>query len=179
MNLNVGSQNKTKVRAVEDAAKLYPDLFLDPRIVGLDVGTPLFGHPKNLKETVEGAVDRAKRAFVDCKYSFGLEGGLMEVPFTKSGFMEVAVCVIYNGKDICVGLGHAFEWPKGVAELILADKADGSKAFKELGYTEHEKLGAMDGGISGFLTKGRMTREDQLKQAIVAALIRIEHPKMY
>jgi inosine/xanthosine triphosphatase len=145
MKINVGSKNKTKVQAVEDAVKLYPHLFPNPEIVGIDVNVPLFGHPKSIKETVEGAVARAKEAFNGCDYSFGIEGGLMEVPYTKTGFMEVGACAINDGKNIHLGLGPGYEWPPEVTHLILSGKADASQAFKQLGLTYQEKLGAVEG----------------------------------
>ncbi len=179
MKINVGSKNTTKVQAVHDAITLYPHLFPTPEIVGIDVQVELFHHPKNITETVSGAVERAKKAFTDCSYSFGLEGGLIEVPYSKSGFMEIGACAIFDGKNIFVGLSPAFEWPKKVTDLIISNKADASKAFKELGLTPHEKLGAMTGGILGYLTDGRMTREDQTKYSIITALIQIEKPDLY
>lgn len=179
MRINVGSKNKTKVKAVEDAINLYPGLFPKPETIGVNVNVPLFGHPKNLKETVQGAITRAKEAFIDCDYSFGLEGGLMEVPFSATGFMEVGVCAIYDGKKIYLGLAPAFEWPKKVTDLILSNKADASQAFKKLGLTHHEKLGAVKGGIIGFLTNSKLTREDFTKYSIIMALVHLEKPEFY
>ncbi len=179
MKINVGTTNKTKIQAVKDAVSLYPELFPAAEIIGVEVNVDLFGHPKNLKESVEGAIQRAKQAFRDCDFSFGLEGGLMEVPYTKTGFMEVGVCAVYDGKNICLGLSPAFEWPKAVNDLIINGKADASQAFKLAGFTEHEKMGAMDGGIAGFLTKGRMTREIQTKYSIITALVHLERKEMY
>lgn len=179
MKISVGSKNATKVMAVKDAASLYPNLFTDPEIVGVDVKVELYGHPKNIAETMEGAVDRAKQAFVDCHYSFGLEGGLIEVPFSKSGYMEVGACAIYNGKEFYVGLSPAFEWPESVTKMILNGKADASQAFKQLGLTQHEKLGAMPGGVIGFLTDNKITREAFTKYSIIMALVRLEKAELY
>lgn len=50
--------------------------------------------PKSLKETISGAMNRSRNAFSDCQFSFGLESGLMAVPFTKTGYMDVCVCVL-------------------------------------------------------------------------------------
>ena len=163
--------------AVKDAVALYPKLFSKPEIIGLDVDVELFGHPKNINETVEGAIERAKKAFIDCDYSFGLEGGLLEVPYSQCGFMEINACAIYDGANIFLGLGPAFEWPIKVTKAIIDNKSDASKAFKELGYTKHEKLGALPGGIIGFLTDGRLTREDYMKYSIIMALIHVERPE--
>ena len=179
MRINVGSKNPIKIKAVEDAVKLYPHLFPKPAITAVDVNVPLYGHPKSLKETVQGAITRAKEAFVNCDYSFGLEGGLMEVPFSETGFMEVGACAIYDGKKIHLGLAPAFEWPKKVTDLICSNKADASQAFKQLGLTHHEKLGAIEGGIIGFLTNNKLTREDFNKYSIIMALVRLERPEIY
>lgn len=179
MIITVGSKNKVKIAAVEEAISMYPKIFSSPEVTELDVGVKLYGHPKNIKETVGGAVDRAKRAFIDCDYSFGIEGGLMEVPLAKTGFMEVGVCAIYDSKNFYLGLSPAFEWPKEVTDLILRGEADASQAFKQLRLTNHEKLGAEKGGIIGYLTEGRLTREAYIKYSIIMALIRLEKKELY
>lgn len=179
MKINVGSKNQTKVKAVEEAVALYPKLFSNPEVIGVGIELELYGHPKSIKETVEGAIERAKKAFMNCNYSFGLEGGLIEVPLTKTGYMETNVCAIYDGENYHLGLAPAFEWPKKVTELILSGKADASSAFRELGLTTEEKLGATEGGITGFLTHGRLTRENTLRDAIIMALIHLEHPEYF
>ena len=178
MKINVGSKNKTKLQSVIDAVSLYPKLFPSAEIVGVDVVVEEFGHPKNLDETVRGAIARAKNAYPGGDYSFGLEGGLMEVPHTKSGFMEVGACAVYDGKNIVLGLSPAFEWPKGVTELILEGKADGSQACRQLGITEHEKIGE-EGGIIKLLTHGKMVRQDYTKLSIMMALVQLEKPELY
>jgi inosine/xanthosine triphosphatase len=179
MKINVGSKNLTKIRAVEESVALYPDLFPDPEVVAVDVDVELYGHPKSINETVDGAIDRAKKAFSGCDYSFGIEGGLMQVPQTKTGFMEVGACAVFDGKDFCVGLGPAYEWPIKVTEKILNNSTDASSAFNQLGYTKHEKLGAQPGGIIGHLTEGRLTREDFTRYSIIMALIQLEKPDYY
>lgn len=179
MKINVGSKSQLKLNAVKETLALYPDLFPNADIVGVEAGNDLFGHPKNLKECVEGAIDRAKNSFVDCDLSFGIEGGLMDVPYTRTGSMEVGVCAIYDGKNTYLGLSPAFEWPAEVNEMIMSGKADASQAFKLAGHTNEEKLGAMPGGIAGFLTKGRMTREVQTKYSIITALVQLENKEIY
>lgn len=179
MRINVGSQNQTKVAAVEEAVKLYPQLFSDAQVKGVKIEIEEFGHPKSLGATVKGAKDRAKKAFIDCDYSFGIEGGLMKVPHTKHKYMETGVCAIYNGKAFSIGIAPAIAWPPKVLELILSNQADGSQAFHRLGYTKHKKLGAQKGGILGVLTEGRMTREAFTKYSIISALIQLEKPEFY
>lgn len=179
MKINVGSKNKTKIQAVNSAIKLYPNLFVNAEVMGIEVQVEEFGHPKSIKETVEGAMKRAKKAFSDCDYSFGLEGGLIEVPYTKTGYMEVGACAIYDGTNIHLGLSPAFEWPLKVNEMVISGEADASQAFYKLGLTKHKKLGAVDGGIIGHLTGQKLTREDFTKYSIIMALVQLERPELY
>lgn len=177
MKIGVGSKNKTKISAVADLLKDYP-MFKNAEVFGVNIKIEEFGHPKNIEETVAGAVDRAKQSYLDNDYGFGIEGGLMEVPYTKSGYMEVAACAIFDGKKIHIGLSPACEWPKEVIDGILNKGLDGSQAMKSAGLTEHEKLGE-HGGMIEILTKGRMNRTDFNRTAVSMALIHLENPEYF
>jgi len=176
MKIHVGSKNETKLAAVWECLKNYP-AFSGADIVAQEVSVEEFGHPKTLKETVDGAIARAKAAYEGADLSIGLEGGLMAVPETKTGYMEISVCAIYDGKDIHLGLSSGYEWPQEVTNLILQGM-DGSQALKQAGITDHPKIGTAQGGI-WFLTDGQMTRKDLLKQSLVSALIHLQHPEWY
>ena len=93
--------------------------------------------------------------------------------------MEIEICAIYDGKEIYIGLSPAFEWPKPVTEMILSGEADASQAFHKLGFTKEEKLGANDGGIVGYLTNQKLTREHQSIDSIIMALVHLERPDLY
>lgn len=177
MKVGIGSKNKTKVNAVAETLRDYP-MFNGAEIVGVDVNVEQFGHPKSLEETVIGAISRAKQAYADHDYGFGIESGLMEVPQTKSGYMEVAVCAIFDGKQIHMGLSQAYEWPKKVLEGILHKGMDGSQAMKAAGLTQHDKLGEHEGFV-GVFTKGRTNRTEYNKAAIVMALMHLENPEHF
>lgn len=177
IRVGVGSKNKTKVGAVETTLRKYP-LFKGADVIGVAVQIEEFGHPKNITETVEGAIARAKQAQQDLDYGIGIEGGLMEVPYTKSGFMEVAVCAIFDGTHVHIGLSPACEWPKVVLDKILYEGLDGSQAMKAAGLTTAEKLGEQ-GGMISLLTKRRMDRTMFNASAIEMALIHLENPELY
>ncbi len=179
MIIAVGSRNNVKITAVKNTLLLYPALFPSPDVQGRDIDIEEFGHPKNIDETVSGAITRAKKSFTACEYSIGLEGGLLAVPHTASGFMETNACAIYNGKEIYIGLGPAFEWPQKVTEMIIQGKADANKAFYTLGLVPHEKMGRNPGGMTSVLTGGRLSREDFIKYSIIIALTRLEQKKYY
>ncbi len=177
MKVNVGSKNRIKILAVQELLTTYP-LFLGAEVVGVDVPLELFGHPKTLEETVEGAVQRAKNAFGECEYSIGIESGLMRVPMSKTGVMDVTVCAIYDGKNSHLGLSSAFEYPKAMTELILHHGLDASQACREVGLTTSEKVGTEE-GIIAIMTNGRINRKEYTKQAIMNALVHVEHPELY
>ncbi|MES3032084.1 MAG: inosine/xanthosine triphosphatase [Patescibacteria group bacterium] len=177
MKIGIGSKNKTKINAVSELLKDYP-MFDNAEVFGVDVKIEEFGHPKSLDETVAGAIERAKKAYVGNDYGFGIESGLMKVPQTKSGYMEIAFCAIFDGKQIHMGTTPAFEWPKKVLEGILNKGLDGSQAVKESGLTFQEKLGELNGFV-GLFTKNRLNRTEYNKTAVMMALMHLENPEHY
>jgi len=177
MKINIGSKNQTKIKAVEEAfgdCKTF-DYF---EVIPIDIKLKEFGHPKSIGESVDGAISRAKRAFVDCDLSIGIEGGLIAIPKTKTGVMEVAVCVIYDGQTCHIGLSPAFEWPTEVLDKILNEGLDGSQAVKAVGLSSEEKIGTKQ-GVIGLLTYGRIDRILYNKLAVIMALVHLEHPEYY
>jgi len=177
MKINIGSKNKAKIEALQEIIKDYPD-FVDAKVVAVEVNSEVSHQPKSLEEVVDGAMKRAKNCFNNCEYSVGLESGLMKVPETKTGFMDVGACAIYDGKQFHLGLSSAFEYPVEVTKYALENDAEFSTAFRELGFTDKEKIGTEE-GIIGVLTKGRLKRKDQVKQSIQTALIHLENKHLY
>ena len=177
MRINIGSKNQIKVDAVKEVIKDY-DFLSKAEIFPLEVSSEVYKQPKSLKETIEGAMKRAKNAFKDCDYSFGIESGLMKVPNTKTGYMDVSVCVIYDGKEFHIGLSSSFEYPTEVTKLVFSEELDIDEAMYKLNLTENKRIGRSE-GVIGFLTKGRLTRKDYTKQAIITALIHLENPELY
>ena len=177
MRVNVGSKNQTKVGAVTEA--IHATAFLkDAEVIPADVVIEEFGHPIGMDQVTGGAMERARQSFRNCIYSFGIEGGLVAVPHTQSGYMEVAACAIYDGDRFYLGLSPAYEWPKKVTDLIVNHGRDGSQALREAGFTDQEKIGTAGGGIF-ILTKGRMNRLTYNKLAVEAALIQLENREHY
>lgn len=173
MKIKVGTKNKSKLEAVEEIVKEYPHL-ADFEIEGIEVSSGVADQPRSLEETIEGAINRAKSAFLDCDYSIGLESGWMAVPKTKSGYMDVCVCAIYDGKECHLGLSSAWEFPDpSITDSIINGGLDTTQAVNKVGLTNNTQVGSAEGAI-GILTKGRMTRKDFTKQALRTALIHLE-----
>lgn len=172
MKIKVGSTNKMKVEAVQEILQDYPHL-KNAIISTVDVSSGIVDQPKSLEEIVRGAMNRAGSAFQDCTYSFGIESGLMTVPNTKTGFMDVCVCAIFNGNEYHLGLSSAWEPPKQVIHYILAEGLDMNQAAFKAGLTNNPKVGSAE-GLVGIMTKGRLTRKEYTKEAIRTALIHLE-----
>ncbi len=177
MIITIGSKNKTKVQALEEIISDY-ELLKNAEVVAIDASSEVSEQPKTLEETVKGAINRAKNAWKDCNFSFGIESGLIEIPYSKTGFMDVTICSIFDGDNTHLGIASLFEYPKEVTKMILNEDCDISQACKKIGLTENEKLGE-DGGVIGLLTKNRLVRKNQNKQAITTALIHLENPELY
>lgn len=172
MIINIGSQNKVKVEALQEILKDYQHL-VNAKIAAVEVASGVHDQPKSLEETITGAMNRARGAFQECEYSFGIESGLMAVPNTKTGFMDVCVCSIFDGKEYHLGLSSAWEAPKNVVEHMLNDGLDMNEAALKAGLTNNPKVGYAE-GLVGIVTKGRLTRKEYTKEAIRTALIHIE-----
>ncbi len=173
MKINIGSKNKAKITAVAEIVREYPHL-KQAEINGIEVDSGVSAQPKSLDETIRGAMQRAKGAFTECDYGIGLESGLMQVPYSKGGYMDVCACAIYDGKEYHLGLSSAWEFPDvSVTKLMIDDGLDMSQAINKAGLTKDQNIGSEAGAI-GILTKGRVDRKEYTKQALRMALIHLE-----
>ncbi len=173
MKIKVGSKNKVKVGAVEEILCEYPHL-ADAKVESVETDSEVPSQPRSIDETVRGAVNRAKNAFVDCDYSIGLESGLMAVPHTKTGYMDVCVCAIYDGKEYHFGMSSAWEFPKKeIFDSVMNEGFDMDEAMFKHGLTHKKHIGSEEGAIS-FFTRGRLDRKGYTKQALRTALIHLE-----
>ena len=178
MKINVGSQNPAKVEAIREILKEYA-MFVEAEVNPVNASSDVSEQPKSLDETIKGAINRAKSAFAQgADLGIGIESGLMAVPYTKTGYMDLCACAIYDGRQVHLGLSSAFEFPKEVTRIILEQEVDANEAAYRAGLTKEQKIGSSE-GIIGIVTKGRVTRKEYTKQAIRMALIHLENPEIY
>lgn len=177
MKIAVGSTNQIKVNALRELVPQY-DIFGQGEVFSVNVPSNVSEQPKSIGETVEGAKNRALGAFPGHELSFGIESGLIEIPHTKTGMMDVCVCAIFDGIEYHIGLSSAFECPPKVMDLVQSEGLDLNQAFLKAGLTENPKLGNAEGGV-GLLTKGRITRMHYTKQAIIMAMVHLENAEFY
>jgi inosine/xanthosine triphosphatase len=115
---------------------------------------------------------------IDCDLSVGLESGLIEVPNTKSGYMDITMCAIYDGKNFHLGGSSVFEYPKSMIDLVFSKDYEIDEAAKEAGFSHDENIGERE-GVIGALTKGYLNRTGYSKQAVITALIHLLNPEHY
>ena len=92
--------------------------------------------------------------------------------------MNVCACAIYDGKDYHLGISSAFEYPTNVTKLVFSEGLEIDEAIYKTGLTDDKRIGR-SGGVIGYLTKGRLTRKEYIKQAIITALIHLENPELF
>lgn len=171
--ITIGSKNPTKIKALEEIIQDYPHL-KDCQIIPFEASSNVEEQPKSLEETIQGAMNRAKGAYKECDFSFGIESGLMAVPHTKTGYMDLTACCIFDGKEYHLGLSSAWEAPKLVSKYMLEEGLDMNEAAFKAGLTDNPKVGFSE-GLVGIVTKGRLTRKEYTKEAIRTALIHIDN----
>ena len=171
MKIKIASQNPVKVEALQEILQDYSYL-KNAEVVGVDVTSGVSDQPRSLDESVQGAMNRAKNAFKDCNYSFGIESGLMKVSNSKTGSMAICICAIFDGNEYHLGLSSAWEVPKKVFELMEKGETMNNAVYKA-GLTDNPK-NSHEGGLVGILTRGRLTRKEYTKEAIRTALIHVD-----
>ncbi len=173
MKIIVGTENKAKVDAVEEILHDYSHL-ATAEVLSCSVESGVGDQPLSLEETVNGSRNRARNAFLNCDYSIGIESGLMKVPYTKSGYMDVCIVAIHDGKDTYLGMSSGWEFPNPeLVRLMIEEGLNMTEASNKVGLSNDKKLGSAQGAI-GVVTKGRVDRKEYTKQALRMALIHID-----
>lgn len=177
MKIHIGTLSPTKIEAIIKTVANYK-IFDGAEFESFKTDSGVAEQPMTLEETIQGAKNRAKNVFPGSNLGFGIESGLVAVTEAKTGYMNVTVCVIYDGKELHLGLASLFEYPKEVTRLAVEEGLDMSQAFKTAGLTDQEKIGYAQGGI-GYLTKGRVHLVEYYSQAVTTALIHLENEELF
>jgi inosine/xanthosine triphosphatase len=179
MIIAVGSTNKAKIQAVKEVV-LNSAIFSKAEVVSVSTSSDVPDQPLTLQETIEGAKNRARNAFNNCKCrcGFGIESGLMEAQDTSTGFLHISVCSIYDGERYYIGLSSGFEIPPKILKLVLDKKMDLAAACLSSGISSNTNIGSTE-GLVGVLTKGRIDRKEYSKQCIITAIIQLENADWY
>ncbi|ADP76827.1 cytidyltransferase-related domain protein [Methanothermus fervidus DSM 2088] len=163
----VGSKNPVKIQATKN---IFKKIFKDREVVvdSKDVNSGVSPQPIGIEETITGAINRAKNAYSqEYNFSVGIEAGLVEVPKTITGFMDIQWCAIYNGEKVTLGASAGFEYPPFVIKKVMEGKEVGEIMEK---FTGIKNLGEKEGAIS-YLSKGLLDRVENTEQCVLTAMI--------
>lgn len=165
----VGSKNPVKIRAAKNAFAKY---FKKAKIEGIETASGVKEQPTSIEEILQGAKNRAVRAFEakKCDFAVGIEAGIFRVQGTNSGWVDTACVAIFDGKKFFLGFSPMFEYPKKVIETILAENCVVGEAVKKV---FREKTNKKKKGAVGWLTKGKMPRAKYVECGVIMALIGI------
>lgn len=165
IEIAVGSQNPTKLSAVEMAAK---EIFTEPyNITGFKVESGVSDQPMSDEEMIEGAINRAYSVSYEmrtAKYAVGLEGGIRVLPH---GWFDLGwVCFLdVDIKNDALAATSALELPKPVQELMESSDLELSEAVAQVYGTNTTQ----DRDCSAVITNGLMPADKLYSHAVTNA----------
>lgn len=159
--------NPVKIEAVRRCFKSYFD---DVRVKSIAVqSTP---QPIGYLETIKCAVSRSLQAISsgDCDYGVGIEAGLVEAPWSITGYMDKHVCAIIDRRHlVTIGVSMGFEFPVEVVNGIISRKyVEAEQIIEEI--SGIKDIGDTIGAV-GHLTRQKIVRIDLCMQSVISALI--------
>jgi inosine/xanthosine triphosphatase len=180
----VGSLNPTKIKATKLA---FLQFFEDIILFHIDADSKVSDQPIGRNNIIKGAKNRAtqslnylikEKGISNKIYGVGIEAGLVEIPETRSGYMDFQFCAMINEyEEISIGSGIGFEYPSFVIEEILNDRSlEIGDIMANLANKENLKYKK---GAIGFLSRNRIKRTDILREAVICALLPIINMKLY
>jgi inosine/xanthosine triphosphatase len=164
IKVKVGTHNPLKVRATRNVLE---QIYSNVDVEGIEVDSGVGDQPIGLDETIEGAVNRARNAFMDADLSVGIESGLLATPHSITGYLDLQWCAIYDGDRITLGVSAGFEYPPAVMEEVLKGEEVGEVMDRVTGV---EKLGQKTGAVS-YLSRGLLDRTANTEQCVFMAMI--------
>lgn len=178
MKFIVGSRNSVKINAVREVIDKFSQVYDYHSIEPVEADSGVSKQPLSLEETTLGAKNRAYNSFEENSYSIGVESGLMKMPLARTGYVNITVCAVYDGKEFFVGLGSGFEMPEDLTKLVVEEGLDVDEATFKVGLTTNEKCGYSE-GLIGILSEGRLNRKDNhAKPAVEMAFVSLLYHKL-
>jgi len=169
LKVNVGSTNPSKIKAVR---RIFEYIFaFEIEIKGISVDSEVSPQPTD-DETIKGAINRAKNVLQDADYAVGIEAGLFWNDEVKEYFDKAFCAIIDKYGNFTYGYSGGFTYPPRVIEMVkkgmeVGDAMEIISGIKDI----KKKMGAI-----GYLSKGKINREDFNAQAVLMAMIpRISH----
>lgn len=161
MKVGIATRNPSKIRAVEEMFRIaFGNVQIFPK--DADSGVPAQSKEEQI---LQGAINRAKAVLEGNEFGVGIEAGVYEM---RGKLFNAAYCVIMDKTGrYSVGSQPIFELPEIFRKEILAGKEFGTVA-DEYFRTKNIKH---EGGSVKIFSKGMISRDDMLKDAIKCALV--------
>lgn len=145
MNVRVGTRNPMKVEATRDAFARH---WGEVTVVGIEVPSGVSPQPLSFGEIARGARERARRAFGECDFAVGIEAGVFRIGPVSPRPFQITLACITDGVREALGAGPFYEVPDAlVREIVRADT-----------------------GSVSIVTRGKVTRHDVTRDAVLMAL---------
>ncbi|MBI5458148.1 inosine/xanthosine triphosphatase [Methanobacterium sp.] len=173
MKVVVGSKNPVKLKATRNVLeKIYSELELE----SVEVDSGVQDQPIGLEVTIQGAINRAKNAYSsDVDLAVGIESGLLKVPHSITGYLDLQWCAIHDGEKTTLGVSAGFEYPPIVIEQVLEGVEVGDVMDQLTGV---DKLGQKTGAVS-HLSQGLLDRTGNTEQCVLMAMIPLMNEGVY
>jgi inosine/xanthosine triphosphatase len=154
MIVKVATANAMKVEATK---KAFSRFFKKVKVLGLDVPSTVSAQPISFGEIVRGARERARAAFNRCDYSVGIEAGIFRVAAVAPRPFQITMACVFDGEREALGAGPFYEVPlRLVREIVKSDT-----------------------GSVALVTKGKMTRGQVTRDAVLMALAPFVSSNLY
>ncbi len=145
VRVRVATANPVKLEATRKAFRAH---FSRVEVAAVPVPSTVSPQPLSFGEIVRGARERARRAFGEGDFAVGIEAGIFRVAAASPRPFQITVACITDGAREALGAGPFYEVPERlVREVVKADA-----------------------GSVAVVTRGRVTREEVTRQAVLMAL---------
>ncbi len=170
----VGTANPVKIQATQKVIHTY---WPHAEIISVPVSSGVPDQPWGIKETIQGARQRAEAALhlIQADLGVGLEGGVEEIPEAGGIFLSGWAAVITRDGRISYGSGGRVLLPP-VLVTALRQGQELGVAMDQLSGQQNTKHTV---GSVGILTHGFVTRESQFAVALAYALVPILQPSWW
>jgi len=171
-----GTRNPAKIEGIRRA---FERLGYGAAVDARPVETGLPDQPVGLSQVIRGAVLRAAGAWSEgYSYGVGVEAGLVGMPGTISGYVDVEACAVVDaGGRVSLGFSPAFEFP--TVPVLRAVRGLAAEMEDEMvRLSGRAGLADREGGI-GFLTRGAVVRPQLTEYAVLMAMVPRIRPWLY
>ncbi|KAF2077825.1 hypothetical protein CYY_000870 [Polysphondylium violaceum] len=185
----LGSENKAKIRATQLGLESIfkknntdNNNAVDFKVIGCSVPSGIRDQPLSDQETMQGAINRAKKALEntpEAEFGIGMEGGIHHITEPVDKWFECGWIVVVNRNNLDeLGIASTarFELPKKVMHEILVNHKELAEIMDDL--TNKKDIRSNEGAM-GVFTNSLLHRDLIYSHALVFAFSRFTTPSSF